>query len=883
MMPTFSVIHTSARPHKWREIYDAWMANCDRPADVEYVLVIDPRWGFDLNPALYAGTHVDNIVVVQNTGRRCYVDGVNLGAKASSGEILIVNADDQYPCPHWDIALIDAAFYSAEPYRPYVLEVSTGTPAEHERGIMVMPILSRARYQAQFGNIFYPEYESMYADNDFCESARKDAVVIDARHLVFPHVHWSFLTTPDGGGMSLPARRDRDIVDESQNSNEAYAIGQAILERRRAHGFNLNQQAAFTRSIALCLSGENLHRRWVNSILDLQAHLIARGFELMRVWGSETIGYTTNVYVTREQMRRAIMNADQKPDLALWIDDDNPLTPAQFDQLLADLDSHPEVDGVSGWCWIHTEAKTNFMVSCGLWSPDHLHWDPFPPEFACETEPRPFETGGLPCLLMRLSALEKAGDGAFLPTVDNRLEHGMTGEDLSFFLHAERGGAKFLVDPRVRVPHLKLVEVIPEFPAEPVRTPVKVACMIRAKNEGRWIARAIESVKLLCGDDVFVLEDGSIDDTASRAIEAGAHVVSSPFAGQGLDERRDKNWFLGYVKDVCKPDWIIMIDGDEELEPGGWEKINAVLETNPPVDCFAVRFLYFWNSFDTVRVDGVYKNMMRQSVFRADSNLEFKSFYEGDGKNTNHVGLHVSNAPGLGNKTLRVAPLDVFLYHYGYVHKEDRIRKYEWITKLDPANEAEDFYRHMVQGDLDSVPSDAKLKHGGPLELKRLPERLVPKFRAELPEAWQACGCDARYQRCSQCLNDDERAELSKNLEFMGRSIEPGRKYSRGLTTSDPMFQLPVQERVYNPPLPDRPKQYPWKPANLDTAIVYATPDGQAFFQPCGCMTQDQICTECGTVEELDALRDNLKIIGVALEPKRKYIREALRERSVPT
>ena len=442
MMPTFSIIHTSARPHKWREIYDAWMANCDDAEGIEYVLVIDPRWGFDLNPALYVGSPVDNIVVVQNTGRRCYVDGVNLGAKASSGKILIVNADDQYPCKHWDTFILASARERAKrPLDldvPFVIEVSTGTPDEHLRGIMVMPILSRARYQNQGGYVFYPEYESMFADNDFCEWARKDGVVIDARGLVFPHKHWQF--NQEGQWISNKSRsgglRAMDDVDLVQARKEAYALGSHILDQRRACGFNSSDRP---RSIALCLSGENLHRRWVNSILDLQAHLIARGFELMRVWGSETIGYTTNVYVTREQMRRAIVNADQKPDLALWIDDDNPLTPAQFEQLLMDLDCHPEVDGVSGWCWIHTEAKTNFMVSCGLWSPDHLHWDPFPATFADETEPLPFETGGLPCMLMRLSALEKAGDGAFLPTVDNRLEHGMTGEDLSFFLHAERG------------------------------------------------------------------------------------------------------------------------------------------------------------------------------------------------------------------------------------------------------------------------------------------------------------------------------------------------------------------------------------------------------------------------------------------------------------
>ena len=41
--------------------------------------------------------------LVENTRRKCYVDGVNLAAKHATGDILIVNADDQYPCPHSDI------------------------------------------------------------------------------------------------------------------------------------------------------------------------------------------------------------------------------------------------------------------------------------------------------------------------------------------------------------------------------------------------------------------------------------------------------------------------------------------------------------------------------------------------------------------------------------------------------------------------------------------------------------------------------------------------------------------------------------------------------------------------------------------------------------
>ena len=730
--PLFSILHTSARPDKWRAVYDDWMQKCVRPDQVEYVLCVDPRWGFPVDPEAYEDLP-SNIRVVLNNRRRCYVDGVNIAAEASTAKILIVNADDQFSRERWDTALLMVTpgdvfmrLFGTEPYEPpeFVIEVSTGTPQEHERGIMVMPILSRARYEQQ-GWVFYPGYESMFADNDFCEAARQDGVVIDARHLVFPHRHPMF----DGkGGWREDWKEQADIPLLAQNRESSFQLGKDVFAIRKAAGFPPVARGIGKRSIALCLSGERFVGVWVDFLLALYGHLIDLDFNILKIRVD-----TTNVYVTRDTLRRQLVNFEPKPELCLWIDDDNPLSIANFDALLKGLDTHPEVDGVSGWCWIHNEHKEGFMPSCGEWAPDRLHWNPFPPSFQHERGLRPFDTGGLPCLLMRCSAFDKMDERCFMPIVDNRLEHGMTGEDMSFFMAAENAGVKFMVDPQVRLPHLKYVEVNPVFPEEG-KVPVKVACMMRVKNEARWIQHTIDSVRELCGDLIFVMEDGSTDDTRAICEAAGCVVLPSPFDGQGLDESRDKDWLLQEVIARCHPDWILMPDGDEELEAGGCAKIRRALESNPPCDCFALRFLYFWNSIDQIRLDGVYGTMARQSLFRANSNFRFRSYYsQAESPNQNHVGLHTSNAPGLGGVVL---PLNVALFHYGYLHREDRIRKYLWITGLDPANDGEGFYLHCVQGDIPEVPSDAILKHAGPLKLQKLPARLVPKFEGGVPGPW---------------------------------------------------------------------------------------------------------------------------------------------------
>ncbi len=110
--PLFSVLHSSARPDQWRKVYDDWMGKAANPESVEYVLCVDERWGFQSSDGSFAFRSIDypfdmraQDKLMWNEGRRCYVDGVNTAARASTGQILIVNADDQFACEGWDESL----------------------------------------------------------------------------------------------------------------------------------------------------------------------------------------------------------------------------------------------------------------------------------------------------------------------------------------------------------------------------------------------------------------------------------------------------------------------------------------------------------------------------------------------------------------------------------------------------------------------------------------------------------------------------------------------------------------------------------------------------------------------------------------------------------
>lgn len=229
--------------------------------------------------------------------------------------------------------------------------------------------------------------------------------------------------------------------------------------------------------------------------------------------------------------------------------------------------------------------------------------------------------------------------------------------------------------------------------------------MLRVKNEARWIERSIASILPLCSL-VLVMDDHSTDDTL-RLAEAMPRVnaFESPFSG--LDEARDKNLLLDRATEF-NPDWIVCIDGDEVMAPGAADKLQVAMQ-DITYQCLSLRVLYLWDCEDQVRTDGVYGDFHRESVFRPAAGARFSA--NGNGGN-----FHCGNVPWALRQNRRVLP-DVPLLHFGYLHSEDRLRKYHFYNEKDPNNILEDRYSHIVQGDLPEFPADARLVHGGPLRL----------------------------------------------------------------------------------------------------------------------------------------------------------------------
>jgi glycosyltransferase involved in cell wall biosynthesis len=243
---------------------------------------------------------------------------------------------------------------------------------------------------------------------------------------------------------------------------------------------------------------------------------------------------------------------------------------------------------------------------------------------------------------------------------------------------------------------------------------------LRIKNESRWIKRVLESIIPVC-DTIIVLDDHSTDGTPEICEALGVTVIRSPF--EGLNESRDKQFLLGKAYEFVGPEWhahhdapfwMLAIDGDEELVAAD-QRVILDLVQNPAIHCYSLLIQYLWDSPDQWRVDGVYGNFRRPSLFRL-MNPEFRYKTTPFGKDG--ANFHCSSTPQEMIHHARVC--DARLLHWGYIDREKRIAKYEWYNEIDPSNHGEDCYRHCIQGDVPEIPATARLKWAGPLELRAL-------------------------------------------------------------------------------------------------------------------------------------------------------------------
>lgn len=109
---------------------------------------------------------------------------------------------------------------------------------------------------------------------------------------------------------------------------------------------------------------------------------------------------------------------------------------------------------------------------------------------------------------------------------------------------------------------------------------VAISAFIIAKNEEQRIARAIASLKSVA-DEIIVIDSGSSDNTVKIAENLGAKVVFNEWPGYVEQKIFGEN--------LCKHEWILNIDADEELTEALQEEIKTIFKSKLEVEYKAYR------------------------------------------------------------------------------------------------------------------------------------------------------------------------------------------------------------------------------------------------------------------------------------------------------
>jgi hypothetical protein len=211
----FSLIHPSRnRVDRCKDAMELWNRNFSNSIHtIEYILSVDND-----DPCLeeyraLAKKYGANIVIGNNT---CCVDATNNGATHGTGDIMILVSDD-FKCPYnWDILL--SSFYD-DISKPQIFQVNDGIT----KAIITIPIMNSAAYK-ELGYIYYPEYKSMFADNDLRLVAEANGWLVDiSNDVTFEHHHW----------VNKKAEKDEGYI--RQENPDSWRIGQAVYAKRKLH------------------------------------------------------------------------------------------------------------------------------------------------------------------------------------------------------------------------------------------------------------------------------------------------------------------------------------------------------------------------------------------------------------------------------------------------------------------------------------------------------------------------------------------------------------------------------------------------------------------------------------------------------------------------
>lgn len=170
-----------------------------------------------------------------------------------------------------------------------------------------------------------------------------------------------------------------------------------------------------------------------------------------------------------------------------------------------------------------------------------------------------------------------------------------------------------------------------------------ISVAIITKNEGKNLPDCLKSVSF--ADDIVVVDSGSSDETVEIARRSGCRVFIEDWKGYGPQKNS--------AVDKCRHEWVLLLDADERLSPGGEETIEGALN-NPEVDAYTVK-----------RKNYLHGKWMRHSGYWPDRQVRLIRRERGTFEGTIHERWVTS---GL------IEDLDTCIEHYAFSNYSDMLK-----------------------------------------------------------------------------------------------------------------------------------------------------------------------------------------------------------------
>lgn len=215
-----SIIHPSrSRPELAYHTFLEWMANCDNPNNVEYVISIDNS---DPDIADYYDKFNITEAIIWASDNNSAIQAINEASEMiyseSQANLYVIVSDDFSSFYGWDSALIDSLKGKSD----FLVKTQDGI----QPTLITLPIMDR-KYYERFGYVYHPSYIHMSSDVEMTMVGYALDKIITLP-LLFKHNHYSV------GGIK------KDAI--SMRNDRSYSHGYKNLEARKKINFGLKPE-----------------------------------------------------------------------------------------------------------------------------------------------------------------------------------------------------------------------------------------------------------------------------------------------------------------------------------------------------------------------------------------------------------------------------------------------------------------------------------------------------------------------------------------------------------------------------------------------------------------------------------------------------------------